>query len=121
MREETITVLKVDPGKPPEEMKLPNTLEAMQKVVGGYIEVVYTEDVCLICNEEGKLMGLEGNRRIGRDIIAGTFFLAGDNCEGEFCSLSEEQLSRLTRRFSQPETFCQGEVERALYLEIQSM
>ena len=83
MKENEMTVLKVEPGKPPEEVTIPNTLKAMQEMVGGYIEVVYLDDICLVCNEEGKLMGLEGNRRVGGDIIAGTFFLAGDNREGD--------------------------------------
>ena len=71
-KEPEITVLKVEPGKAPEEVTIPNTLEAMQQMVGGLIEIVYLDGVCLVCNEEGKLMGLEGNRRVGRDIISGT-------------------------------------------------
>ena len=77
MKEKEITVLKVEPGKSPETVTMPNTLDAMQKMVGGYIEVLPLSDVCLVCNEDGKLLGLEGNRRLGNDIIVGTFFLAG--------------------------------------------
>ncbi len=40
-------------------------------MVGGYIEVLPLSDVCLVCNEDGKLLGLEGNRRLGNDIIVG--------------------------------------------------
>ena len=78
MKADAIQVLKVASGKAPEAITIPNTLEAMQQMVGGYIEVIPLEDVCLVCNEEGKLMGLPGSRRLGDDIIAGTFFLAGD-------------------------------------------
>ena len=39
MKEKEITVLKVEPGKSPETVTMPNTLDAMQKMVGGYIEV----------------------------------------------------------------------------------
>ena len=74
MTDENIRVLKVAPGKAPEAVAIPNTLEAMQQMVGGYIEVIPLEDVCLVCNEEGKLMGLPGSRRLGDDIIAGTFW-----------------------------------------------
>ena len=104
-KEPEITVLKVEPGKAPEEVTIPNTLEAMQQMVGGLIEIVYLDGVCLVCNEEGKLVGLEGNRRVGRDIISGTFFLAGDTDYGEFCSLTQEQLDQFSQRFAQPETF----------------
>ena len=68
MKENKLTVLKVEPGKAPEEVTIPNTLDAMQHVVGGYIEVVYLEDACLVCNEEGKLIGLEGNRRVAQRV-----------------------------------------------------
>ena len=34
-KEPEITVLKVEPGKEPEEVTIPNTLEAMQQMVGG--------------------------------------------------------------------------------------
>ena len=36
MKEKEITVLKVEPGKSPETVTMPNTLDAMQKMVGGY-------------------------------------------------------------------------------------
>ena len=116
-KEPEITVLKVEPGKAPEEVTIPNTLEAMQQMVGGLIEIVYLDDVCLVCNEEGKLMGLEGNRRVGRDIISGTFFLAGDTDYGEFCSLTQEQLNQFSQRFAQPETFRPEELENEFWME----
>ena len=39
------------------------SLEEMQKVVGGYIEMVTLKNKVLICNEEGKLMNLPLNER----------------------------------------------------------
>jgi len=48
MTDENIRVLKVAPGKAPEAVAIPNTLEAMQQMVGGYIEVIPLEDVCLV-------------------------------------------------------------------------
>ena len=57
-------VLLVEPGKEPRVCELPDTLEAMQKAVGGAIQAVYpfAEPVALICNDEGKLAGLPLNR-----------------------------------------------------------
>ena len=121
MKEEPIQVLKIEPGKVPEAVTIPNTLEAMQQMVGGYIEVIPLEDICLVCNEEGKLMGLPGSRRLGNDIIAGTFFLAGDTLDGGFCSLTQEQADRWSRHFAQPETFQPGEVERSIRIEFYTM
>ena len=38
-----------------------DTLEALQKAVGGYIEAVTVlEGVAVLCNEEGRLMGAAG-------------------------------------------------------------
>ena len=121
MKADAIQVLKVASGKAPEAITIPNTLEAMQQMVGGYIEVIPLEDVCLVCNEDGKLNGLEGNRRLGDDIITGTFFLAGCTDDGDFCSLTPEQMEHFTQRFAQPETFQPGEVENAFRFEFYSM
>lgn len=51
-------VLKITPeGAFYEEMD--NTLEAFQQAVGGYIEVVpLTLNLAVVCNEEGKNLGL---------------------------------------------------------------
>ena len=116
MREE-ITVLKVEPGKPPEIVSMANTLRAMQEMVGGFIEIVPLDDACLVCNDEGKINGMEGNRRIGCDIIAGPFFIAGDSGDGNLCSLTMEQQERFSRRFAQPETFRPEELENAFWME----
>ena len=61
-----------------------NTLENLQKTVGGYIEVIRIGGGCLlIVNEEGKLDGLERNFQIGHepvlDIIVGNCIICGEN------------------------------------------
>ena len=49
------TTTTIDKGKEP-------TLEEMQKIVGGYIEIAYDDGKTqIICNEEGKLLGLPNN------------------------------------------------------------
>ena len=49
------------------------SLKNLQKTVDGYIETVKLADgVVLICNEEGKLKGLEPNFRIGEEPFAET-------------------------------------------------
>ena len=63
-----------------------NTLENLQKTVGGKIETVYLgRGLILIVNEEGKLMNLEPNFRTGRgffaDTIVGTAIVVGANGE----------------------------------------
>jgi hypothetical protein len=104
----------VEPMKEPYPAYFENTLEGLQKAVGGYIETVYLEDyVVLVCNEEGKLLGLPGNRSLGNDIIAGTFFVAGSNDDGDFVSLTEDKIRQYSDRFQKPEAFTQEQVEDA--------
>lgn len=111
-KEPVIKVLKVEPDKAPELIEMPNELEAMQKIVGGYIEVFpLADDVAIVCNEEGKMNGLELNRPIYRngemiEIIAGTFFIAGDDISiGEFVSLTDEQIAKYDKQFNSPVYF----------------
>ena len=94
-------VLVVEPMKPCEAREIPDTLEAMQAIVGGGIEATYpfAEPVAVICNAEGKGLDLPYNRPLmdesglPYDIVCGTFFLA--RVEGEhFASLTEEQLQK---------------------------
>ena len=99
---EQIRVLKVEPGRAPEEINMSNTLEAFQAAVGGDIDVRDLDcDASLICNENGKTMGLPVNRRIGRDIIAGTFLIVGC-ADGDFCSLSDGAAAHYAERFAEP-------------------
>ena len=80
MREKkaTIRVIVKEPGMAPEWRIIPNELEALQREVDGYIEVVrFAEDAAMIVNEEGKLRGLEPNFRFGIDMIVGTAILVG--------------------------------------------
>ena len=78
-----IRVLYVQPGKYPEEIKIPNTLETFQKYVCGSIESVRLDrDAYIICNDEGKLLPLPPNRLYGpTDFFAGPFLICGDGGE----------------------------------------
>lgn len=107
-------VLLVEPGRAPRKMELKNDLDAMQRAVGGLLQVIYPfeEPVALVCNDEGKLLGLPANRGLwdekGRlyDIVCGDFLLCGAPPEGDsFSSLTEEQLERYGKRFRRPEFF----------------
>lgn len=99
---EQICVLKFEPGKAPEKVIMPNTLEALQAAVGGDIDVRDLDsDASLICNEDGKTMGLPANRRIGPDIIAGTFLIVGC-ADGDFCSLSDDAAAHYAERLAEP-------------------
>ena len=102
-------VLVIAPGKEPVVKEIGNTLKDMQRMVSGYIQAYYPwmDEVAIICNDEGKIMGLPFNRPIfgehGElvDIIAGTFFICSAPIDSEsFQSLTDEQIERYSRLFS---------------------
>lgn len=107
-----MTVLAVLPGKTPERMDLDGSFESMQKFVGGTFQAVYpfSDPVAIVCNDEGKLMGLEYNRALrdeqGKiyDILCGTFFICGLG-EEDFTSLPEDLLQKYAKLFQHPELF----------------
>ena len=113
MKENRIRGLKVAPLKIPEVCDLDNDLRALQEAVSigadcvGLIEVVDLgdEQACLVCNEEGKLIGLPLNRCVGQDIIAGVFYVVGQDEERNFTSLSDERMAYYRKRFEYREYF----------------
>lgn len=100
-------VLIVEPGQYPREADIDGSLETLQHIVGGLIETLYPwEDrAVIICNDEGKLMGLPLNRSLeDYDILAGTFLICGLGDE-DFCSLTEAQMEHYKSKYRMPELF----------------
>ena len=60
------------------EIIVPNKLEPIQKLVGGHIEsVTMAEDAAILCNEEGKVIGMPYNcEYLGID-FNGTILIVG--------------------------------------------
>ena len=102
-------VLIVEPLKAPYAAEIDGSLESMQGIVGGLIQVIYPFDdpeIALVGNDEGKLMGLPLNRPLTDcngdiyDIIAGTFLLCAAPADSDsFESLNEEQISKYTEYY----------------------
>ena len=90
MAENTLSVLKIAPGQHPQQVEIDNDLKALQQAVGGSIDAVYpfADPVAIICNDEGKLMGLPLNRALrdedGQmyDAVAGDFSRGGSGRGG---------------------------------------
>lgn len=108
-----IKVVIKNAGERPKEKVIENSLETLQEIVGGYVEVVMiTPDILLVINEEGKLNGLAQNFAIMmyyqkddvfqnelQDIICGNgFFVASKG--SDFASLSEEQIHFIYSKFN---------------------
>lgn len=107
-----MNVLVVEPGKTPYEKDLPSGLESLQQTVGGYIEVTYPFDdpVAVVCNEEGKILGLPYNRALRDengdvyDILAGNFLVVGLG-EEDFSDLPDDLKAKYMDVFQTPEQF----------------
>ena len=109
---EKIKVLAVEPMQEPYVKEIDAGLKSLQKEVGGRIQALYPfdEKAAVVCNDEGKINGMELNRALrddnGRiyDIIAGPFLICG--LDGDrFGSLPDKLINKFSEQFKQPETF----------------
>ena len=123
MSKKTITALMVEPNKHPEITQLATDLDSLQKAVSigadyqGLIELIsLDENTLLLCNEEGKIIGLPGNRCLGRDVIAGVFYVVGNDRHGDLASLTEEQIEDYKALFWEPEALSEQDVNHALFM-----
>ena len=85
------------PGGKPEIRDIPNELEELQAAVGGYIEVcTFDKDCCVICNEEGRLLGLPHNLRFLGVNWFGPILIVGIDGE-EFTDIPPETAGAIVR------------------------
>lgn len=96
MKKEMKVVVK-EPGKAPEVRMVTDDLHEMQRLVGGWIEIVRPfEDMhtLLVYNEEGVYRDGRPNVQIGNTVIFGPFFVCSEETgeDGyEFAGLTDEQ------------------------------
>ena len=116
-----ITVLKVAPMCAPEVVTLKNDLRSLQEAVSigatyiGLVEIVGIDDkTCILCNEEGKLIGLQPNRRFGYDVLCGVFYVTGQDRRGNLTSLSPVAIEKYQTVFVAPEIIDSEEAEATM-------
>ena len=105
----------VEPYKEPYEKEINGKLKALQGLVGGLIQVIYPfedERIALICNDEGKLLGLPLNRALRNecgeiyDIVSGTFLLcSAPPTSPHFEGLTDEQIKKYIKKFKNVEIY----------------
>lgn len=88
------------------EVQIPESgegeLDELQRLVGGFIELVPTDTLTVFCNEEGKIQGLPPNYRatstfgsllMPGDVIAGDVVVLGNlDDDGDTVSLSDDDV-----------------------------
>ena len=116
----------VEPGYLPYEKEIQDGadhLEQMQAIVGGLIEPLYPyhEEVAIVCNEEGLIIGLPFNRSVpgGYGGVFGTFFICGLG-EEDFCSLPPELMERFKKEFRNSEILLGFDGNEAVTLKVSS-
>lgn len=72
------------------QIVVPNDLHTLQQMVDGYIETVtFASDACVICNEEGRLKGLEHNCKfLGIDFVGTILIVGTDEADFTDCPMS---------------------------------
>ena len=113
-----IRVLMIEPGKVPVETRVIDDYRMWQKAVSDHgepalMEVTHPFDdsVCVIGNEEAKLIGMQGNRRIGHSIYAGPIFLVNEDGNADFCDMTDEKIEKYAAIFDHPEEISEDEVQ----------
>lgn len=102
-------IIVCKPGRLPEQRTVRGnlTLQEMQEIVGGYIEITHADglpkDVVIVCNEEGKLQNLPQNMWITRggaeDLLVGTFFVCKTEGE-ELVPLTDAEAAKIAAKLS---------------------
>lgn len=83
-----IKVVIKTPGLKPYATWVSNSLENLQKHVGGYIEIVtLAENMVIICNEDLKLRNMRFNCEVCGEEFRGPIIFAGRDKDGELASL----------------------------------
>lgn len=111
----SLSVLFIQPKKEPRMVEIPDTLEAMQNLVGGDIEeyMPFEDEVALVLNENGKMLGLPLNRSIYApdgnhisDVIVGDFFIVKAPIDSDkYMSLPKDLAEKYAEKFKYPERF----------------
>lgn len=101
-----VAMMRVQEGGQPKRLylsEIENDLKSFQDYVGGLIQVVgLTDDIEIICNDEGKLMNLPLNRAWlidGElvDVLVGDILACRFDDEGNFDDIKEEDIEEINK------------------------
>ena len=115
--EKTIRVLMIPLRQPPCIAYLYPTIDALRCAVSiGAYEVGdvkskrISDGIYVIYNADYPISELDGNRRVGDEIITGTFYIVATNEYGEMISLTDRQIDVYSERFQKVEYYGYREV-----------
>ena len=112
----TIKAVMVKPNETPKTVELKLSIDAFNKAVSvdtGYDCLArckkLEKGVYLLYADESNALFFTPNRRVGKDIITGVFYVIAEK-DGIPTSLSEHQIEKYKTRFQEPEEFEENEV-----------
>ena len=87
-------VVVMKPDALPDVQDIPNTIEALQELVGGYVEVVtFGDNVAVVCDEDGRLKDKPYCATLGDVQFVGDIAIVGtDGCDFTDVPFSEGVL-----------------------------
>lgn len=104
MSKRYIRAVRVEANTAPESMLIQDTLEAMMSAIGGdFIILPLDDNTDALTRENGMLLNLTPNRKVGDDIIYGAFIVISFSDAGHAASLSETEITKWIEHFSLPE------------------
>lgn len=104
-------------GEPARVETIQDDYKVMQGLVGGgCIETVSLSEVLprvlVVCNDEGKLIGLKPNICLGQDLICGDIFITKFDGVEDFTSLTNDDVNRVISILNEKEFFLSIMVRR---------
>lgn len=103
----TVLALLLRIGQAPEIKMIDGSLDGLQQIVGGFIELITIEPgVVAVCNEDGRMLGLPTNRIVARtdgrcfDLV-GDVVLVGVDADGAIASLSADDAQAYAALYGQ--------------------
>ena len=95
---ERIRVIRKLPGEPAKLTEITNTLSSLQAQVCGYIEsVTISPNFAILCNEEGRLIGMEPNCELFGIDFVGPILIVGMDGE-DFADVSNKTISLFRKK-----------------------
>lgn len=111
-----VTALMVKPGEQPCVTEICDDRDFLNCAVSIGATLICTaavlpieKDVVAIYAWEGVMAGLKGNRKIGKRIVAGTFYVVRV-VGGKLCSLTEDDIAKYSCRFRKIRQYTDTEV-----------
>ena len=124
MTEKYIQAMMVWPGEHPcmtyllDDRRFLDFAVGLGSDFGGEAALLRLSDTAAVLyNREGLISELKGNRKVGRKLLAGVFYVVGIK-DGSLVDLPFEEMELYYERFWEPECYTEADVKEAYKAEL---